>query len=75
MPPNLGCLVLSLLCLGVGVWLVLFPHNLLETSRTLNRTLTVLDEYLIRYRYVIGLILVVVSYGLFRLALLLMLQG
>ena len=58
-------------CLGGG-WggFVLFPHPLLSLSRTLNRTLVVLDEQLIRYRYALGLLLFAVSYLLFRLALL-----
>ena len=68
--PNVGVLILSLLSLGLGVSFVLFPRALLEASRTLNRTLTVLDDQLIRYRYVMGLLLFAVSYGLFRLALL-----
>jgi len=53
--PNVGCLFLSLIALGVGVSFILFPNVLLEASRKLNRTLTVLDERLIRYRYVVGL--------------------
>jgi len=69
--PNVGCLFLSLIALGVGVSFILFPNVLLEASRKLNRTLTVLDERLIRYRYVVGLASFAVSYGLFRLAILL----
>ena len=69
--PNTGCLLLSLICLVLGVLFILFPRVLQEASRTLNRTLTVLDDRLIRYRYLMGLMFVVASYSLFRLSLLL----
>lgn len=72
--PNTGCLLLSLICLVLGVSFILFPRVLQEASRTLNRTLTVLDDRLIRYRYLMGLMLVVASYSLFRLSLLLSLS-
>jgi len=68
--PEPGCFILSLLCLVAAVALVLFPHGLLNLSRNLNRTLTVLDDQLVRYRYLLSLVLVAVSYGLFRLSLL-----
>ncbi|MBI2104715.1 MAG: hypothetical protein HYT90_03915 [Candidatus Omnitrophica bacterium] len=68
--PDIGCLFLSLVCLIVGASFILFPHALLGASRALNRTLTVLDDRLIRHRYVMGLLLFAVSYALFRLSLL-----
>ena len=68
--PDSGLLVLSLVCLAVGVGFVMFPHPLLILSQTLNRTLVTLDERLIRHRYLCGVLLFVVSYLCFRLALL-----
>lgn len=69
--PDTGCLFLSLLSVVVGAMFVLFPDALQRLGRTLNRTLATLDEQLMRYRYVLGLLLFVASYGLFRLALVL----
>ena len=68
--PDSGLLVLSLVCLAAGVGFVLFPHPLLTVSQALNRTLVRLDERLIRHRYLCGLLLFVVSYLCFRMALL-----
>ena len=48
----------------------MFPHPLLGISQSLNRTLVSLDERLIRYRYLCGVVLFVVSYLCFQLALL-----
>ena len=72
--PEASCLLLSLLCLVVAVILVLFPHGLLDLSRTLNRTLMVLDDQLVKHRYLLSVLLVAVSYGLFRLSLLISLS-
>ena len=68
--PDSGLLFMSLFCLAAGVGFIMFPHSLLAISQVLNRTLVVLDERLIRYRYVCGLLLFLVSYLCFRLALL-----
>lgn len=68
--PDTGCLILSLFSVVLGVALFLFPHPLKQLSGTLNRTLVTLDESLMRYRYVIGGLLFLLSYGLFRVALL-----
>ena len=68
--PDSGLLLLSLLCLAAGVGFVLFPHPLLAISQAMNRTLTTLDERLIHYRYLCGIVLFIVSYLCFRLALL-----
>ena len=68
--PDLGLSLLSLICLIVGVAFVLFPHPLLAISQALNRTLVSLDDKLIRYRYLSGVLLFAVSYLCFRLALL-----
>ena len=68
--PDSGCLFLSLVCLVAAVMLVLFPRSMMQLSRSLDRTLTNLDEQLIKHRYVFSLILFAVSYSLFRLSLL-----
>lgn len=68
--PDSGCLFVSLLCLVAAVTLVLFPRSVMQISRSLDRTLGVLDEHLVKHRYVFSLILFAVSYSLFRLSLL-----
>ena len=70
-----GGFFLSLLFLVAAVGFVLFPHGLLNLSRALNRTLTVLDDRMIKYRYLFSLVLFAVSYMLFRLSLLIFSQG
>ena len=68
--PDSGCLFLSLICLVSAVMLVLFPRSVISASRALDKTLAVLDEHLVRHRYIFSLILFAVSYSLFRLSLL-----
>jgi hypothetical protein len=68
--PDTALFLMSLVCLAVAVLLVLFPRLLLSQSRSLSRKLAVLDVRMMRYRYALSLLLVAVSYGLFRLALL-----
>ena len=69
-----GCLVLSLLFLVVAVAFILFPHGLLSLNRTLNRTLTVLDDRIVKHRYLVSLVLFAVSYMVFKLSLLISLS-
>ncbi len=69
--PDTGALLLSGVCLLTAVSFVLWPRPLLKLSSMLNRTLGVLDEVFVRYRYTVAVILFVVSYLLFRIALLL----
>jgi len=68
--PDTGFLLFSVFCLVAGVLFILFPDALLNVNRFLNRIPVVLDERLMRYRYVVGLLLFAVSYGLFQVALL-----
>ena len=68
--PDSGCLFVSLICLIAAVMLVLFPRGTMQVSRSLDRTLTILDDYVVKHRYLFSLILFGVSYALFRLALL-----
>ena len=67
--PDTGCLLLSGLSVLAAVGFVLFPHPLAKLSAALNKTLTTLDGQLIRHRYLVAVVLFVVSYLFFRLAL------
>ena len=67
--PDTGMIVLSLLCVVVGVALILSPHFLLELSVRLNRTHGPLDQKLIRHRYIMGLFTFGASYAFFKLSL------
>ena len=67
--PDTGFLFLSTLCLMAAVSFILFPNPLLKLSTALNRTLVMLDQRLMRHRYLMGALLFVVSYLLFNLAL------
>ena len=69
--PDTGFLFLSLASLLVGVMLFLYPKGFSKFSKTLNRTLTVVDDRLMRRRYLVGLLAFIGSYAFFRLALLL----
>lgn len=68
--PDTGFLGLSFLSMLVGVMLFLFPQAILRFSGLLNRTLVVLDERLIRQRFLVGLLAFAASYAFFQLALL-----
>ncbi len=67
--PDTGFLFLSLGGVGAGMMFFLFPKPLQKLSGALDRTVTRLDEHLMQYRYVIGVVLFALSYGLFKLAL------
>ena len=67
--PDTGFLFFSLVSLMVGAVFILFPHPLSKLSTTLNKTLVLADDHIMRYRHVIGVLLMLVSYGLFKLAL------
>ena len=69
--PDSGLLVLSGVCLATGVSFILFPDPLKRLSGVLDRTLVILDQSLMRHRYLIAVALFVTSYLFFRLALLL----
>jgi hypothetical protein len=66
-------LILSIsgLCLLAGAMVILFPNAVVRLNGALNRHIIV-DPVLVRYRHVLGVLLFVVSYGVFRLALLLL---
>ena len=67
--PDTGFLFLSLVSIGVGSLLILYPQGLLRLNESLNRTLSLLDQWLIRYRYVTALLAFIGSYAFFKLAL------
>ena len=69
--PNRGLCLVSLLCVGFTVLMFLFPNVVAGANRLLNRTVAALDEPLLRYRYVLGVLLAVAAYCVFRLAVLL----
>ena len=64
-------LAISGLCLVSGATIILFPDAMVKLNGALNRPIIV-DPLLVRYRHLLGLMLFVVSYSVFRLALLLM---
>ena len=69
--PDTGLLFLSFLSVLVGSSLFLYPHAMMKVSNALNRTLAILDESIIQYRYLIGLLAFGAGYAFFKLALLL----
>lgn len=69
--PDTGCLLLALLGLMMGSLLFLQPSALLKVSTRMNRTVTVLDKWLIKHRYVMGVLAFAAGYAFFKLALLL----
>ncbi len=69
--PDTGLLFLAMMSLVVGTSVILFPHGMLKLSAHLNRTIKMLDEPMMRHRYVVGLLAFAASYAFFRLALLL----
>ena len=69
--PDMTLLLLSVVSVIVGGGLVLYPETMLRVSGLLNRTLTVLDQRIIRHRYVFGALAFLASYAFFKLALLL----
>ena len=69
--PDSGFLSLSVLSLVVGVLLYLYPKAILDIGKHLNRTLTILDDQMVRQRYVVGLLAFIASYAFFKLALML----
>ncbi len=67
--PSTSLIVLSVSCIVVGTACILFPQALMRLSAVLNRPVASLDERLMLCRYLLGLVLFGLSYGLFRLAL------
>ena len=68
--PDTGLLLVSVLCLIIGGTLILVPKVLTELSQRMNAPHATADQWIVRYRYVTGLLAFVAGYGFFRLALL-----
>jgi len=66
-----GMLFLSLTSIVVGGALFLSPKFLLALSSRLNISRGTVDQWVVRYRYIAGVLAFVAGYGFFRLALLL----
>jgi len=69
--PDSGFLFLSAMSVCVGAMLFLAPDCILKTSQWLNKTLVLVDQNLLRHRYVAGLLAFGAGYAFFKLALLL----
>ena len=67
--PDTGFLFLSLASVLLGTLLVLFPQAVVKLSNVLNRTLAVVDDQLIRYRYLVAVLAFAASYAFFQIAL------
>lgn len=68
--PDSGLLFLCVMSLVTGSLLFLHPNALHKLSGSLNKTLFVLDERLIRHRFVSGLLVFAAAYAFFKLAML-----
>lgn len=69
--PDTGFLFLSLLSVVVGALLILYPKGMVKLNKALNRTLTSLDERLVKHRYLVGLLAFAAGYAFFQIALML----
>jgi len=69
--PDSGFLSLSVISVCVGAMLFLAPDLIVKMSHGLNKTLGVLDQKLLRHRYVAGVLAFVAGYAFFKLALVL----
>ena len=61
---------LCVMVLAGGTMVILAPKLVLQLNTQLSRVLVSVDETLLRHRHVIGVLLLVVAYLCFRLALL-----
>ena len=61
---------LSVVCIVLGVLLILYPKVFVSMSRLLDRSISVIDGLVMRYRYVVGIALAISGYALFQVALL-----
>ena len=69
--PDTGFLFLSLASVLLATLLVLSPNTVVKLSSALNRTLAAVDGPLLRYRYVVAILVFAASYAFFQIALLL----
>jgi uncharacterized membrane protein len=61
---------LSVLTLVVGILVILAPRFVVTVNSQLSKALGSVDDLIMRYRHLVGAILLVVAYLCFRLALL-----
>lgn len=61
-------MMLSGLCLAAGVLLVLFPKTVAQLNTAMDRTVRSVDGFVMRYRHLIGTLLLVAGYLFFRMA-------
>lgn len=69
--PDSRLLLVSLLCVVIGGTFFLFPKVLAGLSQRLNISHGTLEQWIIRYRYITGVLAFAAGYAFFRLALLL----
>lgn len=62
-------LVLSAITLLSGVLVILAPKWVVRLNNQLSRALLSLDDLIMRYRHLVGAMLLIVAYLCFRLAL------
>ncbi len=62
-------LACSGLCVFAGVMMILFPKTVLKISTELNRRALDVDQLMIRHRYIVGLLLCAMSFGILQMAL------
>jgi hypothetical protein len=67
--PDPLILILSVFCVSAGVMVILFPDVLVKMNLMLSRPVMSLDPFLLRHRHLLGLLLFLVGYGTFWLAL------
>ena len=65
------CGAFSAMFFVFGILFFLGPQVIRHLSGVLDRTLNTIDQQLMRHRYVLGLVMFLLSYSMFRLALLL----
>ena len=63
--------VLSMVALAGGVLIILAPKFMVGTNKRLSKVMVSMDDLIMRHRHVVGVLLLVVSYLCFRLAVLL----
>lgn len=59
----------SLASLVLGIMCFLFPSGLAKLSSMLNHSVVTMDQAVLRYRYVVGALALILSYGLFNIVM------
>ncbi len=66
---NPGWSSLTVFALAGGVLIILAPKFVVKMNRALNKALLSMDDLIMRYRHAIGVLLLLVAYLCFQLAL------